>query len=415
MRVSINEEKPPTLSHAQRKVAFFGYGAAVFFFWASLYLYVPTLPLYIQARTNTLAYIGTVLSMYGLWQAILRLPLGVAADLLGKRKPFILSCFAFSAVGSLWMSIAGDVQGLILGRGITGLAAAGWVPLTVVFSSLFLPQEAVRASAILSFINAISRMSATSVTWLINDWSGGYTAAFYAAAGLALLGLIIVIPLQEKFDSAVQKGKNSPTKGKDLLGVMIRPIVIMPSLLGGLNQYAIFASSFGFFPILAKQFGANNFIQSAFSSMCLLMIMLGALVTSRLVQRMNATRLTFISFALLGMGLLGGALAKGLEVLMIAQLLIGLGSGIGYSVLMGLSIQRVDENERNTAMGVFQSIYGFGMFGGPWVSGILADMMGIKPMLAVTSLAIVCLGIGGTFILQRVFAQQREELLSALD
>jgi MFS family permease len=398
MRVSIQEEKPPTSSHAQRKVAFFGYGAAVFFFWASLYVYVPTLPLYIQAKTNTLAYVGTVLSMYGLWQAILRLPLGVAADLLGKRKLFILLCFAFSAVGALWMSAASDVQGLILGRGITGLAAAGWVPLTVVFSSLFLPQEAVRASAILSFINAISRMSATSVTWLINDWSGDYNAAFYAAAGLALVGLIIVIPLQEKFDSAVQITRESPAKGKDLLGVMIRLNVIIPSLLGALNQYAIFASSFGFFPILAKQFGANNLVQSVISSVCLLMIMLGALATSRLVHRINATRLTFISFTLLGMGLLLGALAKGLEMLMMAQLLTGLGSGIGYSVLMGLSIQRVDESERNTAMGVFQSLYGLGMFGGPWVSGILADMMGIEPMLIITSLAIVCFGIGGTII-----------------
>jgi len=34
--------------------------------------------------------------MYGLWQAFVRLPLGIAADWLGWRKPFILVCLAMS-------------------------------------------------------------------------------------------------------------------------------------------------------------------------------------------------------------------------------------------------------------------------------------------------------------------------------
>jgi len=124
------------------------YVLAVFFYWASLYLYVPTLSVYAQTKTDVLSMVGLVVSMYGLWQAIIRLPLGIAADWLGKRKIFIITGFALSAIGAWIMGTADGINGLISGRSITGLAAGTWVPLIVAFSCLFPPEEAVRATSI---------------------------------------------------------------------------------------------------------------------------------------------------------------------------------------------------------------------------------------------------------------------------
>jgi len=124
------------------------YVLAVFFYWASLYLYVPTLSVYAQTKTDVLSMVGLVVSMYGLWQAIIRLPLGIAADWLGKRKIFIITGFALSAIGAWIMGTADGINGLIIGRSITGLAAGTWVPLIVAFSCLFPPEEAVRATSI---------------------------------------------------------------------------------------------------------------------------------------------------------------------------------------------------------------------------------------------------------------------------
>ena len=42
----------------------------VFLYWAGLYLYVPTLPVYVQTKTELLEMVGVVIAMYGLWQAI---------------------------------------------------------------------------------------------------------------------------------------------------------------------------------------------------------------------------------------------------------------------------------------------------------------------------------------------------------
>ncbi|MEW5956467.1 MAG: hypothetical protein AB1801_02000 [Chloroflexota bacterium] len=69
----------PIVRQRLRPVTIGFYIAAAFLYWISLYLYVPTLPTYVHSKTDNLALMGTVLSMYGLWQAIIRLPLGIKA------------------------------------------------------------------------------------------------------------------------------------------------------------------------------------------------------------------------------------------------------------------------------------------------------------------------------------------------
>jgi predicted MFS family arabinose efflux permease len=63
---------------------------------------------------------------------------------------------------------------------------------------------------------------------------------------------------------------------------------------------------------------------------------------------------------------------------------------------MGLSIRRVAADQRATAMGLHQAVYAIGMFSGPWLSGILADDLGIQPMFGLTALACLLLGLSVT-------------------
>jgi len=151
---------PAAISGERRtKIAFFI--VIVFLYWMALYLYVPTLPTYAQTKTQNLALIGTILAQYGLWQAIVRLPIGIASDWLGRRKPFLLSGMVFAGAGAYVMGSAGGAEGVLVGRAITGLAAGTWVPLVVAFSSLFPPGEAVRASATLTLVGSLGRVLAT--------------------------------------------------------------------------------------------------------------------------------------------------------------------------------------------------------------------------------------------------------------
>ena len=362
---------------------------AVGLYWVSLYLYVPTLPVYAQTKTSDLALIGAILAQYGLWQAVVRFPLGVLSDWLGKRRPFIFLGFLLAGLGAWLMGSSAGIQGVLIGRAVTGLAAASWVVLVVAFSSLFPPQEAVRATALLTLVNSVSRMLATGITGKLNEL-GGYSLAFMLAAAVAGLAILVYAPVREerlerKFPSFGGTGR-----------LITRRDVLLPSLLNTLVQYASWATTFGFIPILARQFGATNTTQSVLVSMNLAVGIAGNLLTTALVKRIGSLRLVLMGFFALvvGIALLWGA--GSLIWIYAAQFFIGLGMGFSYPALMGMSIEHVEGAQRSTAMGLHQAVYAIGMFGGPWLSGILADWLGVQPMFGVTAVGLLVLSLFGT-------------------
>jgi DHA1 family multidrug resistance protein-like MFS transporter len=365
------------------------YAAIVFLFWMSLYLYMPTLPTYVQTKTANLAMVGAVLSMYGLWQALARLPLGIAVDWAGWRKPFIIGGLALAGLGAWLMGSAQGVNGVLVGRAITGLAAATWVPLVVVFSALFPPEDAVRASALLTLVNSVGRAAATALSGPMSAM-GGYGLGFTTAAGVATLAVILAL---------LTTDRRNPPRRPSLGGIgclITRRDVLMPALLSAVGHYVTYATVFAFLPILAKRLGADSMLLSAMMTSNLILFTLGNLGATALIMRTGERALVYLCFGLLSAGTAGVALAPTLAVLFTAQLLIGLGMGIGYPVLMGMSIRYVADPERATAMGLHQSVYAIGMFVGPWLSGILAEAIGIRPMFGITAVVSLILGVLGT-------------------
>ncbi|HUJ75846.1 MAG TPA: MFS transporter, partial [bacterium] len=117
--------------------------AASTLFFAALYTYVPALPAYVAGRTVSLTAVGVVLSMYGLWMAVFRIPLGVITDATGRTKPYLAGGVLVAGVGAVVMMLGHSAVPLALGRALTGLSAAAWVPLMVVFAGYFPPEQAV--------------------------------------------------------------------------------------------------------------------------------------------------------------------------------------------------------------------------------------------------------------------------------
>lgn len=384
----VNSATP--LPHSpQRKKFIVLYSLAVALYWMSLYFYVPTLSVYAKIKVESLAFVGTILSMYGLWQAVIRLPLGVITDAIGRRKPFIIVGFALAGLGAWAMATADSGNQLLVGRAITGLAAGAWVPLIVVFSSLFPPEQAVKATALLTLVNSLSRVVATGLTGWFNEL-GGYSFAFYVAIAVSALAILVILPLREE---RLPPLAFSPS---GVLQIIIRPDVMRPALLAALAQYVTWAATLSFTPILAAQLGASDVMQSLLTSSSILIISFGNSITAILSRRINLRKLSSLSFIFLAGGALLAAWAPSLAWLFGAQFLAGLGSGISHPLLMGLSIAKVDPTQRNTAMGLHQAVYGFGMFAGPWISGALAEWIGLQPMFAVTGAAALMIGLAGS-------------------
>jgi predicted MFS family arabinose efflux permease len=282
------------------------------------------------------------------------------------------------------LGLADSPGSLIVARAVTGLAAAAWVPMVVAFNSLFPPREAVRATAMISLVSSGSQVLATSVTGSLNQW-GGYSLAFFLAAGIACLGALLVWPAPER---------RRPTRRPSWQGtgrLITRQDVLLPSLLAAMSRYVNWATMFAFIPILANQLGGTDVTQSMLVTLYLGVTLLGILGATAIANRIGATWLVYTSFGLLAIGVGEAALAPSLPVLFFSPICLGLAQGVLNPVLMGMSIQYVADAERTTAMGLHQSVHAIGMFAGPWFSGILAEALGLRSMLGVTAVACLML------------------------
>ncbi len=375
-----------TMTEARRRLMIGLYAVIGVLYWMSLYTYVPTLSTYAKTKTDNLALVGVVVSMYGLWQGVVRLPLGIVADWVGRRKPFIGLGLACALLGAWVMGTTGTIHGLIVGRAITGLAAGAWVPLIVVFCSLFPPREAVRATTLLGLFSSLGQAIATAANGTLND-VGGYPLAFFAAMALAVLALPVLLPAHED-----RQAPRRPSPA-GVYHLITRRDVLLPAVLAAVSMFSSWAATFSFSPILAKGLGASDVTLSLMMSMNIALGLLGTLVTAMVVKKAGAQRLVYISFCLIAVGTAGVALAPTLPLLIVGQALLGLSQGVGAPVLMGMSIQNVAQAERATATGLHQSTYAIlGMFGGPALGGVMAHAMGIRPMFIVVAVASLAVG-----------------------
>jgi MFS family permease len=364
------------------------YGIVVFLFWMALNLYLPTLPNYINTRTNDLALIGAIMSMYGLVGTLIRLPLGIAADWHGRCKPFFIAGIVLEGLGAWLMGTAHDTNWLIIGRAISGLAAGTWVVVVVSFSNFFPPEQAVKATAIVTIVPTLGRLAGSFLIGWLNNL-GGYPLSFFVSTGFAGLALLIMMMTGE-----IKHPPRAPTLQS--IGKLIsRRELLVPSFLNVINQYVVMGAVFGFIPILAEDLGAGNIALGLLGSVYIILYGLGNLTAVMFNQRTTNRTMVIVGIVLMAAGFGLSAAAQSLIWIFIAQACYGLGCGISYPVIMGLCIEKIPINERSTAMGLHQTLYSVGGFAGPWLSGILANAIGVQPMFGVTAFTCLALGILG--------------------
>jgi MFS family permease len=371
--------------HRRSKTLFL---AVTFLYWIALYIYVPTLPIYIKLKTADLATVGMVLSMYGLWQAFARIPMGISGDLMGRSKPLIVSGIFTGVTGAIIMGQGNTIFVLSAGRALTGISAGTWVLLVGVFSTFFDEDKAILASSMLTFSASFGRMLATASTGFLNR-VGGYRLPFYFAGVCGVIAIILVILIGEPRRSPKKISLRSVTK------LFLRRDVLLPTVLSIVVHHSDWSVTFGFLPILAQRMGVGDVARSLLISLNIGGIAVANLLNTLLLKRVKHGILLRAGALLLFTGIMLIAVSPARAYLFIGTVCMGFAFGMMYPILMGMSIQNVDRSQRSTVIGIHQSFYAIGMFTGPWVSGIIADNMGIRPVFFMTA--------GGFFVLAFLF------------
>ena len=350
--------------------------SAVFLFWFSVYTYPSFLTSYAVNTlhaTNVLA--GMIVGSYGLTQMILRIPLGILSDVLKRRKPFVMLGFGLSIAASGGLALVDILagreivpEGLALAalfcRGVSGMTAAAWVNLSVLYSSNYHGEDLAPAMSRL----IVPQCGSQIIAMLLGAQLAGRLGELYAfllatAAGVA--GLLVMARIRET------RPTGEPMTIRALAAVIRNRQLVQGTVLATVYQLVVWATAQGFVQNWARNVIGMTTAELGFLSVANL---LPNTILSRFSGTVFAPRFGRKTVLGAGFGFLAAACCfypqtDSMWSLMGAQALLGCGVGLIMPLTMASAIETVPENRRGAAMGIYQAIYGLGMFAGPVIAG----------------------------------------------
>ncbi|MDG0866094.1 MFS transporter [Candidatus Lucifugimonas marina] len=344
---------------------------ATYFFWISLYLYVPVLPLHAQDLGANLEMVGIIIASYAIGQLLLRIPIGVGSDIVG-RKPFAVGALILSALGAMWLALSPDAWSLFAARTLTGVAAAGWVAISVLFASYYPAGNTSRAMAIIMSVNTLSLVTATFIGGIVAEYFGNLST-FYGAAGIGFAGALLLLSAPEPKIVAVKKYSIST-----LVGILKTPLLLRVSAIAITLQFVTFGVNFGFLPIHAENLGASKSEIGYITTAGLLAAVGGTAVSAWVSKRWGPTTAVMVAGLATLFSLVVMTITTDLMTLGALQAFNGFGRGMMNTVLISMALASAPVAIRATAMGSYQALYAIGMLLGPAASGPIAAAFGIE-------------------------------------
>ncbi len=215
-----------------------------------LFLLTPVFAVAAQAIPggNDATRVGLALGAYGLTQAVMQIPLGMASDRYGRRTVIVAGMVLF-VVGGIICALAENVNWIIAGRTLQGLGAVS-AAITAWVADATRPEVRTRAMAMVGASIGLSFAASLVLSPMIVG-AFGLSGLFWAISLLGFVCLLIAgfavpsVPRQEA--DIVQARPRDVLGHTDLLrlnfgvfvlhGVLMSMFIVMPGLLAQLGGY----------------------------------------------------------------------------------------------------------------------------------------------------------------------------------
>ncbi len=327
-------------------------------------LYARELPLPAQAWQA-----GLAIGIYGLSQAVLQIPMGMASDRFG-RKPVIVIGMLIFAAGSWLAGSTQDIHWIIAGRALQG---AGAVSSAVAALLSDVTRDSVRTTA-MALLGAGMGL-AFVLALVLGPIVGGYIGVdgiFHLTAVLAILSLPVVV-------FGVPTPDAPPSRSGSLREVLADPQLL--GLNGGI--FLLHATMTAVFTVVPLAIVETLDLAGAQHWKLYLPVLLISLVPVfpliRLAEHGGRFKTAFLlAIATLGVALLLAATGHAIAPLLIASLLLYF---IGFNFLEGalpsLISRMAPPAQKGAALGVYSSAQFLGAFAGGSLGGLSVQYGGI--------------------------------------
>lgn len=320
---------------------------------------------------NNAVKVGIALGAYGLTQAIMQIPLGLASDRFGRR-PVIVAGMVLFIIGGIVSATAHSVEGIIVGRTLQGLGAIS-AAITAWVADATRPEVRTRAMAMVG--SAIGLSFAVSLVLspvLVGQF--GLSGLFWAISLLGFVCLLIAafaVPEYPQSENLMQVSIREVLSHKDLLrlnlGVFVLHFILMtlfmviPTLLtevGGLSSASLWQV---YLPVIVLSFG----------------FMVPVVIRTE-VRKTHTKTLAHLVFALVIVMAVMPWLSTSFWAVVIGLFVFFCLFNTLEALQPSLVSRVAPANYKGLAMGFYNTTQSLGVFGGSLAGGVVASMAGLQ-------------------------------------
>ena len=329
--------------------------------------------------------VGLALGLYGLVQAVLQIPFGLAADRFGRKRVIVAGLLLF-ALGSVVAALATSVAGLAWGRALQGGGA-----ISAAVSALLADQtrESVRTKGMALIGASIGLMFALSLVVgpLLSAW-GGLPGIFWITSVLAVAGIAVVL----WWTPAEVPG---PPDTIHSSSVTVWAILRLPDLarlnLGVFILYTVQLATWVAVPALLIQAGVEKSLHGwvYLPAVLLSFVVMGATLFP--MERRGRLRSLFLvsigSVMLVQFGLIWQSMGSpSLAVIGFLLFVFFCGFNVLEASQPSLASRLAPAATRGTVLGIYNTLQSLGIFAGGALGGWLAKSQGAQGLFMACAL-----------------------------
>ncbi len=344
---------------------------SVSFFWFAQYVYIPYQTIYLTSINVGTSFIGIIVGAYGISQMLLRLPVGLSADIVRKHKYFIMIGGLSSSMASLFRVLMPNGVGFLIANLLSGLASAMWISFMVFYTGHFSKEKQQSATARIVMFNNIGMLIGFITSTL-----------FYNSISMRGLCILSICGGMITFLLSLYIKENSPEKSKhsvsELISICSNKRLLLFSFIALIQQGIQLTTSMSFTNQVLANLGASNIIIGISSIIYMISSVMFSALSSKNVFKGGPKVLIPTVLVIISIYCMLVPTIDSIPVIMALQILPGTSSGILFSCATSEAMKEVKPFQKSTAMGFYQAFYAIGMTTFPMFTGKLASLYTIS-------------------------------------
>ncbi len=330
------------------------------------------IPLYVVDRGGEIWHVGIVIGSMGVIGLSVRPFAGRWIESFGAKKVAVIGSAIFG-IATLLHMLAFNFWLIIPARMLQGIGLALTPVATATIVANLAPVHR-RGEAMSIIGNAIATASMYSPVvayWLFSRF--GFEAAFIYTGAAALIGTAIALRLST-FQPTAPSSSGPATKAPLISKRALFPTAVF------LCYTVTTAPSSTFLPILVEERGLGN--PGLYFGMMALVSIFFMAASGPTADRLGRAAVIIPGMVAVGLGMFMLTAATNQLMLLAAAFLTGGGFGLIQPGIQSLTVDRTPPRERGSAMATLQGAWDVGGFGGAFVFGPLAGVVGVAATFA---------------------------------